>query len=307
MNAAAKLLTPLPLRGGTALPCRLLAGPMEAVTAGVWLTQLTARKWITSWWTPFLRISTGVPRPSRLATHLEPFLRTRLPFIAQLMGTDGALLAEAARRLFTAGATAVDLNCACPMPAVTANGAGGACLRNPAWIRETLLRMREAVDDRPIGVKVRMGWQEASEFTRDIAPALREAAPDFVTVHFRTVCEQYRLVSDGLDRLSTAREALPQTMLIGSGDLFTPQDIIDMTEQCGVDAVAPARGLLRNPRLLAETAALLRGKPLPSFGETDARDFLAGCAADGAPHGFLLQLAANIYGKDSPQFRDMLT
>ncbi len=301
-----KLLTPLILRGGAALPCRLLPGPMEAVTDGAWITQLTAHKYVTSWWTPFLRISTGVPRPSRLAAHLKPFLTSGLPFIAQLMGTDGALLAAAAKGLFAAGATAVDLNCACPMAAVTANGAGGACLRNPSWIRETLQRMRAAVGDRPIGVKVRMGWQETSEFTHGIAPALREAAPDFVTVHFRTVHEQYHLVPDGLVRMAAAREELPGMTLIGSGDLFTPQDIVVMAEQCGVDAVAPARGLLRNPRLLAETAALLRGTPLPPFNDDDRRDFLSGCAADGAPHGFLLQMAANLYGKASSQFNDFL-
>ena len=300
---AQKLLTPLPLRGGAALPCRLLPGPMEAVTDGAWITQLTARQYITSWWTPFLRISTGVPRPSRLAAHLKPFLTTGLPFIAQLMGTDGALLAEAAKGLFAAGATAVDLNCACPMAAVTRNGAGGACLRKPAWIRETLQLMRDAVGDRPIGVKVRMGWQDADEFACDIAPALREAAPDFVTVHFRTVKEQYLPVPDGLVRLATARAALPGLTLVGSGDLFTPQDIVAMAEQCGVEAVAPARGLLRNPRLLAETAALLRGTPLPPFGDDDRRGFLAACAADGAPRGFILQMAANLYGRDSREFQ----
>ena len=303
MSAAEKLLTPLPLRGTATLPCRLLPGPMEAVTDGAWITQLTARKYITSWWTPFLRISTGVPRPSRLAVHLAPFLQTGLPVIAQLMGTDGGLLAEAARRLFAAGATAVDLNCACPSPAVTGNGAGGACLKNPAWIRETLLRMRAAIGDRPLGVKVRTGWQSPAEFSRDIAPAIMAAMPDFATVHFRTVREQYAPVQDGLERMAAARECLPGLTLIGSGDLFTPQDIIAMTERCGTDAVAPARGLLRNPRLLAETAAILRGEPLPPFGDADARDFLAGCAADGAPRGFILQMAANLFGKDSDNFR----
>ena len=279
---------------------------MESVTAGAWLSQLTAQGWVKCWWTPFLRISTGVPRPARRKEWLRPFLETGLPVVAQLMGTDEELLGEAAAGLCQAGALAVDLNCACPSPAVVGNRSGGYCLRKPEWIAGTLQAMRRATAPwrRPVGVKVRTGWHSPKEFAAAIAPMLRLASPDFVTVHFRTVEELYRPVKDGLERLAEAREELAGMTLIGSGDLFEPGDIFAMVGRCGVDAVAPARGLLRNPRLLAETAALLEGgAALPAFGGDEAEAFLDGCRRDGAPRGFILQMAANIYGKGSPEFR----
>jgi len=310
-DAARVLLSPLQLGSGECraqLPSRIIPGPMESVTAGAWVSQLSARQWVKCWWTPFLRISTGVPRLARLKEWLRPFHETGLPVVAQLMGTNAELIGEAAAGLCQAGAVAVDLNCACPSPAVVGNHSGGYCLQKPEWLGEALAAMRRSTAPLrcPVGVKVRMGWRSPAEFAAVIAPVLRQAAPDFVTVHFRTVAELYRPVTEGLERMAEVRKELPDVTLIGSGDLFTPQDIFTMVQRCGVDAVAPARGLLRNPRMIAETAALLEGQPLPPFGHDEAESFLHGCLQDGAPRGFILQMAANIYGKGSPEFQRYL-
>ncbi len=294
--------SPLPL-GRTILPCRLMPGPMAEVTTGNWVRVLTAKRWVKAWWMPFLRLSTGLPRDSRLKAHLAPFQETGLPFIVQLMGVDTSLIARAAARLHALGAAVLDLNCACPSPIVVRNGAGGARLRHPAWIRDTLRAMREAAPGAAVTVKLRCGWDSPNDFPA-IADAVRDAAPDLATVHFRTVLEGYRPVLDGLDRLAGARARLAGIPCFGSGDLFTPQDILRMRDCCDIDGVAPARGLLRNPRLLAETEALLQGAPLPPLDEERRvalwRDFTAS-----APRGFALQMAANLFGRDSAFFRQL--
>ena len=175
------LLEPLTFADGTRLP-RLLPGPMEGVTAGAWLTILTRHRWVEAWWTPFLRISTGVPRRARLADWLRPYLATGLPVIAQIMGEDTARLAETARRLHELGAAAIDLNCACPSPVVVRNHSGGERLRHPEWIAATLAAMKAAVGGAPVGVKVRVGYETPQEFAEVIAPAVRAGSPEFVTV-----------------------------------------------------------------------------------------------------------------------------
>ncbi len=299
----ADFTAPFPL-GRITLPDRLLPGPMAEVTTGAWIRVLTARRWVRAWWMPFLRLSTDLPRDARLKAHLAPFQAAGLPFIVQLMGVDTALLARAAARLHALGAAVLDLNCACPSPIVVRNGAGGARLREPAWIRDTLRAMRDAAPEAAITVKLRCGWDSPRDF-HAIADAVRDAAPDLATVHFRTVREGYRLVPDGLDRLADARARLAGIPCFGSGDLFTPQDILRMRDHCGVDGVAPARGLLRNPRLLAETAALLDGTPLPPLDEQQ-RIALWHDFTDGAPRGFALQMAANLFGRDSAFFRQQL-
>lgn len=268
---------------------------MEGVTQGAWLEVLTKHQWVPAWWTPFIRISTGVPRLSVLRAKLAPFLQCGLPVIAQIMGTDTVRLAETARRLFTAGAAVVDLNCACPSHTVIGNHAGGYCLRHPEWIGETLSAMRAACGNKPLSVKLRSGWESPQEFEK-IAAVLRAVSPDFVTVHFRTVAEEYRAVPDGLARLSRIRELLPEITLLGSGDLFSAEEIRRMSEECGVDGVAVARGMLRRPWLLAEAM----GHAVACGPEQLLSEFAS------APKGFRLQLAASFFGRESDAFHRYL-
>ena len=51
--------------------------------------------------------------------------------------------------------------------------------------------------------------------------------------------------------------------MLGSGDLFKPQDCLDMMAQTGVDGVTVARGCIGNPWIFAQVRALAEGKPLP--------------------------------------------
>lgn len=290
---------------GEFLPARIIPGPMEGVTEGIFLKVLTSRKWVKCWWTPFLRISVAVPHRPRLRHWMADYLGTGLPVIAQVMGTDSARLAKAGQGLREQGARAIDLNCACPSQIVVSNGAGGARLRNPSWIAETVVQMKAALDC-PVGVKVRTGFESPGEFANAIAPALREAKPDFVTVHFRTVREGYSRVSDGLERLAEARRQLPDIPLVGSGDLFTVEDIARMRDLCGVDAVAPARGLLRNPRLIDDASEFLKNGAIREWNDGERHALVHEFKEHGASLGFLLQMAANIFGRDSMEFRELV-
>lgn len=279
---------------------------MEGVTEGLFLRILTAHRWVRCWWTPFLRISVAVPHRPRLRHWMSEYIDTGLPVIAQVMGTDTGRLAKAGLGLREQGACAIDLNCACPSQIVVSNGAGGARLRDPKWIAETVLAMK-AVLDCPVGVKVRMGFESPREFAEGIAPALREAKPDFVTVHFRTVREGYSAIDDGLERLSEARRLLPDMPLVGTGDLFSLEDVIKMRDICGVDAVAPARGLLRNPRLLEDLRECLQGETPHELSNDEKSALIQEFHNAGASLGFFLQMAANILGRDSVEFRELVS
>lgn len=298
--------TPFELPGhGEFLPTRILPGPMEGVTEGEFLKILTRHQWIRSWWTPFLRISVAVPRVARLRDWLAQYAATRLPILTQLMGTDATRIAKAASALRKLGARGIDLNCACPSQIVVGNGAGGARLRSPEWIAETITAIKSAMDC-PVGVKVRMGFDSPKEFHDRIAPALREAKPDFVTVHFRTVQELYRPISDGLERLKHARKELQDIPLIGSGDLFTPEDAVNMFQKCGVDAIAPARGLLKNPRLILDIEQRLNGESPAPWTTQEKYALLQEFETEGTHLGFLLQMAANLFGRESQEFKDIV-
>lgn len=303
-------LRPLPLPGGHVLPNRILPGPMEGITGGAFCAAMRAFDLVDAWITPFIRVSTGVPRRTRLEARLAPFLApgALLPLVVQVMGTDtGRLAGTAARLAEIPGVVGIDLNCACPSPAVVASGAGGARLRDPPWIARTLAALRTACPRCAISVKLRTGCAAAAELPAILA-AVRAAAPDLVVLHFRTVAELYREVPEGWERLARARDLLPGQCLFGSGDLFTATAALDLGRRAALDGVTPARGLLRNPWLLRDIAALCRGddpppRP-PGAGTAFLAALLAAAEADGTWRpGFVLEVARHLFGVETPRFR----
>ncbi|MFA6928742.1 MAG: tRNA-dihydrouridine synthase family protein [Lentisphaeria bacterium] len=283
---------------------------MDGITEQNFLTTMSTRNWVSCWWTPFLRISTGVPRRTRLAAWLKPYLDTGFPVIVQIMGTATDKLAETAARLHEIGVLCVDLNCACPSPKVLSNQGGGACLKNPIWIRDTLLAMRKRCGNKAISVKIRAGHCSVQELPA-IAAAIRQGQPDLVTMHYRTVSEMYSPITEGLQRLSLARELLPDLPLFGSGDLFTPDDALQMFQIAEVDGVMPARGLLVNPALLIEIRAACAGLPISTLTNVEKILFLRDLAQPAvlrrqAPNGFVLRMCATLFGRQSELFQHLV-
>ncbi len=299
-------LEPLPLPGRQALPNRIPPGPMEGITEGSFCRALALRRLVRCWITPFIRLTTGVPRRSRLESRLAPYRETGLPVVVQIMGHDIGLLAAAARRLTELGIIGIDLNCACPTKTVIGNGAGGALLRRPEWIREALLALRTACPGVGLSVKLRTGFSSPSALP-DLMAAMREGQPDFAILHYRTVEELYRRIPDGWSRLAQAKELAGSVPLLASGDIYTAEDALRLWRECRVDGVAPARGLLRNPRLLCDIEAMCQGQtPLP-YSRADSLPLLADIASDpgqddAASPGFVLDFAARSLGSDDPLF-----
>ena len=304
-----KWLQPLVFRDGRSLPNSILPGPMDGVTEGSFVSVLDAAGLAFSWFTPFIRISNGVPRRARLREKLAPYLATGKPVIAQIMGIYPDYLAETARRLHEIGAVCVDLNCACPSATVLGSHSGGYCLTDPDWMVEALTKMKAACGTHAISVKIRCGFYGTDEIP-DIAAAIRETAPDMVTCHFRTVRELYKPVEAPYSRLAQMHALLPGIPFIGSGDLFSVEDARRMAEEAQVDGVAPARGLLKNPALLQELAAACAGNPCATL-SAEQRLALLNRIGEASGHrrrdqGFLLKIARVMFGEESSEFHQLL-
>ncbi|NLF16949.1 MAG: tRNA-dihydrouridine synthase family protein [Lentisphaerae bacterium] len=302
-------LQPLRLTGGAVLPSRILPGPMEGITTGSFCAVLAAAGQVSCWVTPFLRVTTGLPRPARLRLHLSPYLSTGLPVVAQVMGLDLGLLGATAAGLVRAGAVGVDLNCACPSRTVVANGAGAARLRHPEWIAAALQALRQALPQAGLGIKLRSGLTDPAEMD-DVLAAVAGAAPDFVTLHYRTAAEGYAPVEGGWERLARARTRLPGVVLIGCGDVDSTEAALRLHRQTGVDGVAAARGLLRRPWLLVDIAAACAGRPTAGADRRRAlsslRDMAVAAAAQRPGRtGFVLEVARQMLGDDDALFREL--
>ena len=188
------------------------------------------------------------------------------PIGGQLMGSDPEQFGPAARTLVDAGFDVVDLNFGCPVPKVLGRCRGGFLLSVPQTALEIISRVRDAVPANiPVTVKMRRGINDTPA-SRDRFWEIFDGAIDrgvaAITVHGRTVEQRYVGRSRWEFLAEVKRHAGSRTVL-GSGDLFTAEDVIAMIRQTGVDGVTVARGAIGNPWIFGECRALWARQPLP--------------------------------------------
>jgi tRNA-dihydrouridine synthase len=144
---------------------------------------------------------------------------------------------------------------------------GGFHLSQPDVALEIVRRTRDAVPPEiPVTVKMRRGIDDSAEsrerfFT--ILDGAFAAGVAAITVHGRTVMQRYVGPSRWSFLSEVKRHVGPGRTILGSGDLFTPHDCLEMIRQTGVDGVTVARGAIGNPWIFSQARALAEGKPLP--------------------------------------------
>ena len=191
------------------------------------------------------------------------------PTGAQLMGSEPEEFVAAALKLVDAGFDCIDLNFACPVKKVLGRCRGGYLLSQPSQALEIVARVRDALPDRvPVTVKMRRGMDDSAQ-SRDHFYAIFDGAFALgvaaVTVHGRTVRQRY----EGRSSWEFLREVkchAGDRIVLGSGDLFTAQDCLDMMAQTGVDGVTAARGAIGNPWIFEQARALAAGRPVMAPG-----------------------------------------
>ena len=192
------------------------------------------------------------------------------PCGAQLMGAVPEQFAPAALKLVAAGFDVIDLNFACPVKKVLGRCRGGYLLSDPDTALAIVARVRDALPPQvPLTVKMRRGMDESAEsrdrFFTILDGAFRLGAAA-VTVHGRTVRQRYEGVSSR-EFLANVKQYAGARTVLGSGDLFTAEDCLDMFRQTGVDGVSVARGAIGNPWIFEQVRAVAAGRvpPPPSL------------------------------------------
>ena len=104
--------------------------------------------------------------------------------------------------------------------------------------------------------------QESTDNFYEILDGAFEIGVAAVTVHGRTVKQRY-IGPSKWEFLKQLKKHAGDRIVLGSGDLFTPQDCLRMIEETGVDGVTVARGAIGNPWIFSQTRAIAEGKPLP--------------------------------------------
>ncbi len=186
------------------------------------------------------------------------------PVGGQLMGSRPEKFGKAAREMVRAGYDVVDINFGCPVNKVLGRRRGGWLLQDPT----TALAMVDAVlqevaGDAPVTVKMRRGSDDSPAAEQRFWTILEGAIARGITaatVHPRTVEQKYQ----GPSRwpfLAKVKAHVGAFTILGSGDLFSPFDVVAMLRETKVDGVTVARGCIGNPFVFAQIRDLLAGRP----------------------------------------------
>jgi nifR3 family TIM-barrel protein len=169
------------------------------------------------------------------------------PWAVQLFGGEPESMGRAAALVCAnCPAEVIDINMGCPVPKVVKKGAGSALMK-PENRRQAEAIVRAVVGnaDRPVMVKFRSGWNDASIVAPDFARMCEAAGAAAVTIHARTWAQQFGGRADR--KMIAEMKRAVSIPVIGNGDILCYADGLEMMEETGCDAVMIGRGALGNP------------------------------------------------------------
>lgn len=207
------------------------------------------------------------------------------PLSLQIFGGERESLVEAAKFVDqNTNADIIDINMGCPVPKITKVDAGAKWLLDPNKIYEMVSAVVEAVD-KPVTVKMRMGWDEEHIFAVQNVQAVERAGGKAVALHGRTRVQMY----EGTSNWDIIREVKQSVgiPIIGNGDVKTPQDAKRMLVETGCDGVMIGRAALGDPWMIYRTVKYLESGEL--IGEPSVKEKIDTC---------ILHLDRLIYLKD---------
>lgn len=188
--------------------------------------------------------------------------------VVQLVGRERRWMAEGARMAEAAGADIIDLNFGCPAKEVTGGLSGSALMRD---LDRAVGLIAAAVDatSRPVTVKMRLGWDDASRNAPELAARAEAAGARAFTVHGRTRQQFYTGQADW--SAVRAVKAAVEVPVIVNGDVIDLATARGALASSGADGVMIGRGAYGRPWIAASVAAGLSGADQAS---PDAQDRL---------------------------------
>lgn len=179
------------------------------------------------------------------------------PYGVQLFGSEPEEFGVAARMVRErVDPEWFDINCGCPVRKVLRQRSGSWLLTDPGRIRRIVEEVKRAVPDRPVSVKIRLGFDDRKNH-RETGKAAEDGGADFLVVHARTRPQLFSGPPD-LEALAELK-ALLRIPVVGNGGVRDAEGWRAMVS-AGVDAVMVGIGGVGRPWVFAELAACRDGR-----------------------------------------------
>jgi tRNA-dihydrouridine synthase B len=252
----------------------LFLAPMEDVTDSPFRS-LCRKKGASVVYTEFIS-SEAIIRDVDKSFHKMEFKEEERPFGIQIFGGREDAMYGAAKIAEQNDPDIIDINFGCPVFKIVKKNAGSACLRDLDLMERMAGNVIDAVQNKPVTVKTRLGWDDSSIRIREVALLLQSLGVKALAVHARTRNQKYK----GEARWEYFRylKDTPglEIPIIGNGDITSPEVAKKVFDETGVDGLMIGRGAIGNPWIFERTRHYLEtGELLPDPG---IRDKIEMCA-----------------------------
>ena len=294
----------------------LLLAPMEDVTDRSFRI-LCREQGADMVYTEFVP-SDGLVRDAAKALDKMRTLPEEAPVGIQIYGhipeamVDAARMADKAQELVEGhGADVIDINFGCPVSKIAGRGAGSGMMREPDKMVAITKAIVEAVPNKPVTVKTRLGWDESSKIIVELAERLQDAGIRALTIHGRTRCQMYKGSADWTLIGAVKRNPRMHIPIIGNGDITDGPSAKRAFDDYGVDGIMIARASFGHPWIFKEIKHFLaHGEQMPPLSVAEKvalakRHLALSLAEKGEPRGvYEMRRHLSCYFKGLPDFKD---
>ena len=251
------------------IPLTALA-PMQDVT-NLWFMKVIAHYGSPDYFfTEYFRVNeTSRLNPKILAAITEN--DTGRPVFAQMIGESVPDLARTAKQLCKYNTAGIDLNMGCPAPRIYRKNVGGGLLREPEKIERILAELRFVVNDRPLTVKMRLGFENTDNFYKILDIIARQNI-DLLSLHGRTVKDMYH----GVVKYDLIAEAVKRVdcPVLANGNINSATTAMEVLSQTGAAGVMVGRWAIGNPWLFDQIRQALAGHPIIPVSLVKVRNYI---------------------------------
>ncbi|MCR4347804.1 MAG: tRNA dihydrouridine synthase DusB [Sulfuricaulis sp.] len=194
------------------------------------------------------------------------------PRAVQIVGSDPAMMAQAARYNVDNGAQIIDINMGCPAKKICNVYAGSALMQNEKLVADILDAVVKSVDV-PVTLKIRTGWDSANRNGAAIARVAEDNGIQALAIHGRTRADAFQGEAE-YDTIAAIKSVV-RIPIIANGDISTPEKAAFVLARTGADGLMIGRAAQGNPWIFREIEHyLMTGERLAPPPVTEVRDTL---------------------------------